>query len=65
MHFGARRAPAGWGPQDTLALLLAPYIPQRVCASLAPSQRTWGPQQSCIGYFLTEPLVCEATDADF
>ncbi len=46
MHFGARRAPAGWGPQDTLALLLAPYIPQRVCASLAPSQRTWGPQQS-------------------
>ena len=38
--------PCGLGSAGTLALLLAPYIPQRVCASLAPSQRTWGPQQS-------------------
>ncbi len=38
--------PCGLGSAATLALLLAPYIPQRVCAPLAPSQRTWGPQQS-------------------
>ena len=38
--------PFGLGSAGILALLLAPYIPQRVCASLAPSQRPWGPQQS-------------------
>ena len=38
--------PSGLGSAETLALLHAPYIPQRVCASLPPGQRPWGPQQS-------------------
>ena len=38
--------PYGLGSPGTLVLLLAPYIPQRVCALLAPSQRPWGSQQS-------------------
>src|SRR5947208_3645399 len=43
------RAPGG------LAVLLAPYIPQRVCSSLAPCQRARGPAAKCTPYFLTGP----------
>src|SRR5205823_6865752 len=35
--------------------LLAPYIPHRVCSSLAPCQRAWGPAAKCTPYFLTGP----------
>ena len=39
-------APLGLRPPGPLAALLAPYLPPRVCSSLAPCQRAWGPQQS-------------------
>src|SRR5262245_57285327 len=38
--------PDGLRSAGTLASLLAPYIPHRVCSSLAPCQLAWGPQQS-------------------
>src|SRR5947208_12434141 len=47
-----RRAPPACGPQ---AVLLAPYIPQRVCSSLAPCQRAWGPAAKCKCYSGTGP----------
>src|SRR5437773_6022884 len=34
--------PSGLRPAGPLAVLLAPYIPHRVCSSLAPCQRAWG-----------------------
>src|SRR5947208_16857884 len=42
--------PSGLRPAGPLAVLLAPYIPQRtqrVCSSLAPFQRSWGPAAKC------------------
>jgi len=47
--------PSGLRPAGPLAVLLAPYIPQRVCSSLAPCQRAWGPAAKCTPYFLTGP----------
>src|SRR5213596_759409 len=47
--------PSGLRPAGPLAVLLAPYIPQRVCSSLAPCQRAWGPAAKCTRYFLTGP----------
>ena len=47
--------PSGLRPAGPLAALLAPYIPQRVCSSLAPCQRAWGPAAKCTPYFLTGP----------
>src|SRR5207247_3018795 len=49
--------PSGLRPAGPLAVLLAPYIPQRVCSSLAPCQRAWGPAAKCTPYFLTGPKV--------
>ena len=48
------RAAARW-PAGPLAALLAPYIPQRVCSSLAPCQRAWGPAAKCKCYSGTGP----------
>src|SRR5438093_9553419 len=51
-------APFGLRPAGPLAVLLAPYIPQRsqrVCSSLAPCRRAWGPAAKCTPYFLTGP----------
>src|SRR5207247_2017190 len=45
--------PSGLRPAGPLAVLLAPYIPHRVCSSLAPCQRAWGPAAKCTPYFLT------------
>src|SRR5439155_27366195 len=50
-----RERPSGLRPAGPLAVLLAPYIPQRVCSSLAPCQRAWGPAAKCTPYFLTGP----------
>src|SRR5436189_4371322 len=47
--------PCGLRPAGSLAVLLAPYIPQRVCSSLAPCQRAWRPAAKCTPYFLTGP----------
>src|SRR5438552_12640959 len=47
--------PSGLRPAGPLAVLLAPYIPHRVCSSLAPCQRAWGPAAKCTPYFLTGP----------
>src|SRR5216117_3467517 len=47
--------PSGLRPAGPLAVLLAPYVPQRVCSSLAPCQRAWGPAAKCTPYFLTGP----------
>jgi len=47
--------PSGLRPAGPLAVLLAPYIPHRVCSSLAPCQRAWGPAAECTPYFLTGP----------
>src|SRR5438046_9431211 len=44
--------PSGLRPAGPLAVLLAPYIPQRVCSSLAPCQRAWGPAAKCTTFFL-------------
>src|SRR5213594_3367123 len=55
LRAAARRAA---GRRFPLAALLAPYIPQRtqrVCSSLAPCQRAWGPAAKCTPYFLTGP----------
>src|SRR6266487_3200344 len=52
--------PSGLRPAGPLAALLAPYIPQRVCSSLAPCQRAWGPAAKCTPYFLTGPKYVEA-----
>src|SRR5438445_7761270 len=52
--------PSGLRPAGPLAALLAPYIPQRsqrVCSSLAPCQRAWGPAAKCTPYFLTGPKL--------
>src|SRR5438874_3051796 len=49
--------PSGLRPAGPLAVLLAPYIPHRVCSSLAPCQRAWGPAAKCTPYFLTGPNV--------
>src|SRR5213596_2714350 len=49
--------PSGLRPAGPLAVLLAPYIPQRVCSSLAPCQRAWGPAAKCTPYFLTGPKL--------
>src|SRR5436309_9054152 len=48
-------APLRLRPAGPLAVLLAPYIPHRVCSSLAPCQRAWGPAAKCTPYFLTGP----------
>src|SRR5207249_11311268 len=47
--------PSGLRPAGPLAVLVAPYIPHRVCSSLAPCQRAWGPAAKCTPYFLTGP----------
>ena len=47
--------PVGLRPPGPLALLLAPYISLRICSSLAPSQRAWGPAAKCKRYSLTGP----------
>jgi len=47
--------PFGLRSAGTLAALLAPYIPQRVCSSLAPCQRAWGPAAKCACYSRTDP----------
>src|SRR6266567_8137052 len=47
--------PSGLRPAGPLAVLLAPHIPHRVCSSLAPCQRAWGPAAKCTPYFLTGP----------
>src|SRR6266705_6359209 len=47
--------PSGLRPAGPLAVLLAPYIPHRVCSSLAPCQRAWGPAAKCTPYFLMGP----------
>src|SRR6266571_5252779 len=52
--------PSGLRPAGPLAVLLAPYIPQRVCSSLAPCQRAWGPAAKCTPYFLTGPKLAAA-----
>ena len=39
-------APLWAGVRRNAGVVIAPYIPQRVCVSLSPSQRIWGPQQS-------------------
>src|SRR5439155_13147042 len=57
-----RRAPPGLRPAGPLAVLLAPYIPQRVCSSLAPCQRAWGPAAKCTPYFLTGPKGSDPGD---
>src|SRR6266568_4021613 len=49
--------PSGLRPAGPLAVLLAPYIPHRVCSLLAPCQRAWGPAAKCTPYFLTGPKV--------
>ncbi len=46
-----------------LAVLLAPYIPHRVCSSLAPCQRAWGPAAKCTPYFLTGPKCAKGQKA--
>jgi len=48
------RAAARW-PAGPLAALLAPYIPQRVCSSVAPCQRAWGPAAKCKCYSVAGP----------
>src|SRR6266581_6520239 len=52
--------PSGLRPAGPLAVLLAPYIPHRVCSSLAPCQRAWGPAAKCTPYFLTGPYRQDA-----
>src|SRR5436305_2583756 len=47
--------PSGLRPAGPLAVLLAPYIPHRVCSSLAPCQRSWVPAAKCTPYYLTGP----------
>jgi len=47
--------PFGLRPAGPLAALLAPYIPQRVCSSLAPCQRAWGPAAKCKCYSVEGP----------
>src|SRR5437660_12307318 len=57
--------PSGLRPAGPLAVLLAPYIPQRtqrVCSSLAPCQRAWGPAAKCTPYFLTGPKGSDPGD---
>src|SRR5881396_1614405 len=57
--------PSGLRPAGPLAVLLAPYIPHRVCSSLAPCQRAWRPAAKCTPYFLTGPkLLGDAVVAD-
>src|SRR5438094_7151948 len=57
--------PSGLRPAGPLAVLLAPYIPQRVCSSLAPCQRAWGPAAKCTPYFLTGPKPAAAKTSCF
>src|SRR5213596_2007497 len=52
--------PSGLRPSGPLALLLAPYIPPRVCSSLAPSQQAWGPAAKCTAYSVTGPNSASA-----
>ena len=52
--------PSGLRPAGPLAVLLAPYIPQRVCSSLAPCQRAWEPAAKCTPYFLTGPKLVKS-----
>src|SRR6266516_4770861 len=52
--------PSGLRPAGPLAVLLAPYIPHRLCSSLAPCQRAWGPAAKCTPYFLTGPNLGNA-----
>ncbi len=47
--------PVGLRPATPLASLLARYIPQRVCSSLAPRQRLCGPAANCSNYFAEAP----------
>src|SRR3989475_6368855 len=54
--------PSGLRPTGPLAVLLAPYIPHRVCSSLAPCQRAWGPAAECTPYFLTGPNLGHGRD---
>src|SRR5947209_1935921 len=52
--------PSGLRPPGPLAMLLAPYIPPRVCSSLAPSQQAWGPAAKCTAYSVTGPNSASA-----
>src|SRR5213080_651226 len=57
--------PSGLRPAGPLAVLLAPYIPHRVCSSPAPCQRAWGPAAKCTPYFLTGPKPAAAKTSCF
>ncbi len=46
MHFGASAVGADGSRRDAGVVTRSLHAAQRVCASLPPSQRTWGPQQS-------------------